>query len=581
MPVPFGTFPVAVTETGYALFSTSVTLVGPSRLDISLTRDFTGCTTGTLSGVVTDAAAGTLKAGITVRLDTGATATTGLTSGSYAFSSVPAGYRTISVTWSGYIPYNQKVAVCGNTAFDIGLISSTIPLGPTYPSGKSADPVNTATGNYVYQRRDLELPGIGMPLQLRPRLQLPRGQRTRQPTAAARLRLDPQLHMRAWPRTPAASSPSPGATATPRPTPRTAAAATRPSTASSTPSPTTATAPSPSRSATARSTTSTASGRLTAITDKNGNTLDARPTPAPTSPRSPTPPGASSPSTTTPSGRITLITDPIGRTVQYSYDANGDLIEATDPNGNLTQYTYDAEHQILTVVDPRGNTVVSNTYDADQPRRHLPDRRQGQPHQLRLPGARPHHHHHRCARQRHRAPPRRAAAPGQGRRRPRRRRALRLRRPRQPHPGHRQERQPHPVRLRRRAATSRARPTRWATSPTITYDADDNPLSRTDALGNVTQFAYDANGNLTQTTDALGNVATISYTANGLPRDRHRPATATSPPTPTTPRATSIQVTDALGNITSYSYDGVGRRLTATDALGRVTSYATTPTTTC
>ena len=25
------------------------------------------------------------------------------------------------------------------------------------------DPVNTATGNYVYQRRDIEIPGIGMP----------------------------------------------------------------------------------------------------------------------------------------------------------------------------------------------------------------------------------------------------------------------------------------------------------------------------------------------------------------------------------------------------------------------------------
>jgi RHS repeat-associated protein len=106
-----------------------------------------------------------------------------------------------------------------------------------------------------------------------------------------------------------------------------------------------------------------ATGRLTAITDRNGNvtslTYDA-------------------------SGRLDLVTDPAGRTLdfdygannkvatvtdpgdrvfRYGYDGNDNLTDVTDPLDRTTVYTYDIENRLVSITDARGTTWLVNVYD--------------------------------------------------------------------------------------------------------------------------------------------------------------------------------------------------------------------------
>lgn len=63
--------------------------------------------------------------------------------------------------------------------------------------------------------------------------------------------------------------------------------------------------------------------------------------------------------------RITEARDNTARTVGYEYDGSGRLIRVTDPAGGVTEYTYDANHRMLSVKNPRGYMEVVNEYDAN------------------------------------------------------------------------------------------------------------------------------------------------------------------------------------------------------------------------
>jgi RHS repeat-associated protein len=65
------------------------------------------------------------------------------------------------------------------------------------------------------------------------------------------------------------------------------------------------------------------------------------------------------------SNRITQAKDNLGRTVGYEYDGSGRLWKVTDAAGGVTEYAYDASHRMLTVKDPRGITYLTNVYDAN------------------------------------------------------------------------------------------------------------------------------------------------------------------------------------------------------------------------
>lgn len=65
------------------------------------------------------------------------------------------------------------------------------------------------------------------------------------------------------------------------------------------------------------------------------------------------------------SHRITKAKDNIGREILYAYDAPGRLQQVTELNLGTTKYTYDTSNRMLTVEDPRGIVYVTNQYDAN------------------------------------------------------------------------------------------------------------------------------------------------------------------------------------------------------------------------
>jgi RHS repeat-associated protein len=65
------------------------------------------------------------------------------------------------------------------------------------------------------------------------------------------------------------------------------------------------------------------------------------------------------------SNRITQIADNSGRTVSYTYDATGRLATVTDAGGGVTSYTYDDQNRMLTIKDPRNIVYLTNQYDSN------------------------------------------------------------------------------------------------------------------------------------------------------------------------------------------------------------------------
>ncbi len=94
--------------------------------------------------------------------------------------------------------------------------------------------------------------------------------------------------------------------------------------------------------------------------------------------------------------------------------------------------------------------------------------------------------------------------------------------------------------------------TRAGATTHYAYDAAGRLTEVTDPLGATSAMAYDVVGNLTSTTDALGRTASFTYDAAG------RVLTATDP----------------AGETVSYMYDRDGNRTSATDALGHTTHFA-------
>ena len=84
-----------------------------------------------------------------------------------------------------------------------------------------------------------------------------------------------------------------------------------------------------------------------------------------------------------------------------------------------------------------------------------------------------------------------------------------------------------------------------------TYDVNDNLTKSTDPIGNNTSFNYDSKGQLTGITDAKSNTTTFAYDSNG----------------------NLVSSSDPCGLTTNYTYDGIGRLLSLTDAKGNIVTY--------
>ncbi len=319
-------------------------------------------------------------------------------------------------------------------------------------------------------------------------------------------------------------------------------------------------------------------GRLTAITDRNGNTVVVAYT------------NGDLTSLTDSGGRVATlasdathrlasIVDPSGavhtfsyqgslltgvtstelggavRTWQYTYNPAGLLVSKTNPRGDLTQYVYDASQRVINITDPEGgvrtvtypalSSALTRTSTVTEPDAgvwtYTYDTRLG----LVLSKADPLAHTTTYA-----------------------------------------------YNGNRRLSTQTGPDgsvTQW------TYDTDGNVLTTTDPLGHVTAFTYNGFGQVTSRTDALGHVTAYTYDVQGNlltltdatgAVTQYQYDTAGRVIQVTTPLAQVIAlaydsagnlmtVTDPTGAVTTYAYDGAGHLTTQTDALGRTTTLAT------
>jgi RHS repeat-associated protein len=566
-PVEDGAYFIVPSISGYQFEPTSqpVTVYGAAVGGL----DFRACQTGqSLTGVLRDQNNQLVTgAEATITVD-GNIAGTLDANGNYSVTGLDCGDHTLTITpigSAGFQTINLSIDTFNGWEFNYQWAVESTTFGLDVQSGLAGDPVNTATGNYIYEHRDLEIVGISFPFVFdrsynsRDDLSGPLGfnwthnwnnSLTVDAGGAVTVRWGDGGTDKWVPNGSGGFIPQSGVfdaliddgggAYTVR-----------------------------KRNLSTYQFDSTQ--RLNSVKDKNGSTVSLTYTGGNLTHIMDTA-GRLISLTYDANNRMTQVIDPITRGIQFAYDLNGDLVTATDANGNVTTYTYDANHQILTVVDPRGNTIVSNTYDAqDRVVTYQTDAKGGATTYVydseeskttftdALDNETIHYHDS----------------------------MLRLIKMVDGNGGI--EVYEYDEAGNRTQVTDKngnltqygydvygnvtSKTDALGNITTITYDSLNNPLTRTDALGNVTQFQYDASGNLVQTTDALDNTASVTYFTTGLPQ------TLTDALGNVTTHAydaegNRIQTTDALGNVGTRTYDGVGRRLSSTDPLGRIMAYS-------
>ena len=272
--------------------------------------------------------------------------------------------------------------------------------------------------------------------------------------------------------------------------------------------------------------------------------------------------------------RLEEITGPLGRTVQFGYDGDGNLTSITDPSGETTTYTYNGDHRLLTMTDANGHTFVTNTYNSDG-RVSQQEDAQGnlttfvydiENHKTIVTDPRGNTKTFQYDANLRLI----SKTDGLGN----------------------IEIYTYDADNNRTSVTDKNGNTTdytfdnrgnglTVTDPlggvtTATYDTENNPLTVTDANGHTSTHTYDGNGNRLSSEDALGGVTTYTYYSdaarNGLL------ATMTDPLGETTTYDYNTQgdltgMTDPLGSTVSYTYDPGGRQLTSTDGLGNTTTF--------
>jgi RHS repeat-associated protein len=227
------------------------------------------------------------------------------------------------------------------------------------------------------------------------------------------------------------------------------------------------------------------------------------------------------------SGRVTSVTDPIGRVVQYGYDANGNLATFQDAAGGVTRYAYDASHRLISGTDARGVVYVQNTYDGQG---RVTVQQNGR--SLSTTFA--------------------YNTPSSG-----------ITTITDPLGNVTQHVYDSSLRIAQVINAKNG-------TTSFTYDANNDKTSVTNANGKTLQFTYDASGNVVSVTDPLGNTASFTYDSFNNLLSAKNPSGSTTLFT-YDGSSNLISLTDALGNTTAFSYDGFGDLLNRTNALGKKT----------
>jgi RHS repeat-associated protein len=230
------------------------------------------------------------------------------------------------------------------------------------------------------------------------------------------------------------------------------------------------------------------------------------------------------------SNRITQVTDPLGRIVTYNYDSEANLSSVTNAGGGVASFTYDGNHWVREIKDERGNRLVSNTYD-DAGR--VVTQTNGRGFTTTFAYGMPHTGDTTIT-----------------------------------DPRGNQIVHTHDAQLRLIAITDAN-----GGKVNYTYDARRNRTSITDQNGRTALFSYDERGNLISITNPVGNIISFAYDSrNNLISEANARGFSTT--FGYDPNGNLIQVRDALGNQTLFAYNSLGQPIQRTDARGKLTKYA-------
>jgi len=304
------------------------------------------------------------------------------------------------------------------------------------------------------------------------------------------------------------------------------------------------------------------------------------------------------------SNRITQAKDNIGRTVNYTYDATGRLWKVTDPKGGVTEYTYDTSNRMLSIKDARGLVFLTNVYDANG---RVTKQTQadgttylfaytlganGQVTQTDVTNPRGDVRRTTFNADGHTLTDTYAVGKPEQQKVTYERQAwsnlpLSITDTLNRKTAYTYDALGNATEVTRLAGTADAATLRFA------YDAKFNQLaSVTDALNHTTSFEYDAQGNMTAIVNPLNKRTTMTYNAAGQQVSITDPAqntarleyeggllsSITDPLGRTFTRFTDdagrvLSVTDPLGQVTRYDYDALNQLIKSTDPLGVTTSY--------
>jgi RHS repeat-associated protein len=235
-------------------------------------------------------------------------------------------------------------------------------------------------------------------------------------------------------------------------------------------------------------------------------------------------------------GRITRITDPQGKSLVYAYDTNGDLESVTDRETHTTSFGYldEPAHHLETIEDPLGRTPIKNEYD---PSGRLVAHVDAFNNRIEYT-------HDLVGRQeivKDRTGAQRVLEYDE------RGNVLR-----ETDPQGKVVVRTFDARNNRLSETEPydpSNPPDPIPTTSYSYDASDNLLTTTDALGHTTTYTYNVTRQVLTTKDARNHTTTNTYDASG----------------------NLLTTKDALNNVTAYSYDARGNVLTQTVTVGATT----------
>ena len=243
-------------------------------------------------------------------------------------------------------------------------------------------------------------------------------------------------------------------------------------------------------------------------------------------------------------GNLLSVTDPLNRTTRYAYNALNDVTSVTDPKGVKTSLSYDAKGNLLSVSRPLTGTtqVQKTTYtygDAAHPGdvtsvtdplgkvwRYAYDANGALASETDPLGNKTTYTNDALGRVTAEVAPKGNAAGGT--------------------PSSYQTAYEYDALGRMTSVTDPL-----GRKVSLAYDPAGNPVSTTDAKGQVTRHTYDLAGQLTTVTRPDGTTKKTEYNADG----------------------TVGRQIDGKGAATTYGYDPLGRVTSAADPLGRTTRY--------